>query len=1554
MAVPLRIFVSSPGDVTPERRRAKLVIEKLAKRYGRFFALEPILWELEPMLASGHFQDQITPPGETDIVVLIVWSRLGTLLPAKTETREYHGIDGRAPVTGTEWEFEDALAAQKRRGAPDLLAYRKQADPVVSLKDSAAMAAAKEQWDRLEAFWSRWFVDRGQFRAAFSDFAGLDAFEAKLESDLRKLIEARITALCDANQAGPAPVWLSGSPFRGLDAYRFEHAPIFFGRSAMIKAAVEQVTANAENGRAFLLILGASGAGKSSLAQAGVLPALAGRGIVPGVGLWRRAVMRPGGHAAGPFASLAEALVGETALPELPAARQDTAALARHLKASADDPSYPLVAALNQIEVAARARGDLLAIETARLVLVVDQLEELFTGGEITAEERSAFVRCLDRLTQSGRVYVIATMRSDHWHRAAETPQLVAMAAASGRLDLLPATQDEIIEMIRQPAEAAGIGFEADPARGVGLDATLASEAANEPGALPLLSFLLDELYKKDIHAGRTTLTFATVRELGGLKGAIATRAEAVFATLSADVQAALPRALRALVTVSRAGTEPTARAAPLARFADGSAERTLVEALLAPQLRLLVADGDGAGARVRLAHEALLTHWERAKRQIAQDRDDLRTRAVIEEALAEYRGAPAGANRKSKYLLRDPQLANAIDLTSRWKGDFDAETLGFIQASRQRARLLQQVIAAAAAIFAAVAIFAGWQYAVGNAARHEAITQRDLADQKRIEAQQQRDSAQSAQSRLLANLATQRIQNEDAEAGLALALEALPDVRTGNIRPYVLEAESALFRAWQSLRQVRVLAHDDAVTDAVFGAGDRALTVSADKVVHVWDAKTARLIAVLKGHEDRIRSAVFSPNGQRAATASDDKTARIWDAGTGQVITILAGHGGAVMSAEFSPDGRRAVTASADKTARVWDAETGKIIRVLKEDDEVRSASYSPDGRRIVTASQNRAARVWDAETGNPIVTIKHQGSVLSAKFSRDGKNIVTTSDGPTRVWDAQTGRVITTLELDGGSDGENDAAFSPNGQRVLTTWYADNNTSVVEPPHVWDARTGKLIVALEGHDRGVIAAAYSPDGRRIVTASYDRTARIWDAETGHPTATLRGHESTVNSAAFSPDGRDILTASDDKTARVWNADAGGAGVLLVQGVAGVATFSPNGGRMVAPSDGNTASVWDAKTGKVVAVLRGHDDRVLQGAFSPDGRRVVTASNDHTARIWDAETGKVIAVLQGHKEWVLEASFSPDGRRVVTASWDKTARIWNAETGKIIAVLQGHDSYVKRAAFSADGRRVVTASYDHTARIWDAETGTLIATLRGHESSVWSAAFSPDGRRVVTASADKTARTWNADTGDVIAVLRGHAGPVDVAAFSPDGRRVVTASDDHTARIWDSATGQAIAVLTGHEDLLSGAAFSPDGERIVTASLDKTVRIWDVRTGKAFAILMTSDQVHAGAAFGIGGRSVVAVSADKTARIWRVFTATQELVEAAKEAAPRCLTLAERANAFLDPEPPAWCIKMEKWPYQSQDWKDWLTYKRANANPPLPGVPEWKTWVANHAAKVK
>jgi hypothetical protein len=224
----VRIFISSPSDVNPERRRAALVVERLAKEYARFFNIQPVLWESEPMLASGHFQDAIISPAETDIIVLILWSRLGTPLPERTEHREYRGMDGRVPISGTEWEFETALLAHHDKGFPELLAYRKMTKPKGEFGSEAEAAQLGRQLELLNAFWNRYFVNDSTFRAAFTVFADLETFEAKLYAHLRGLVERRIAALrTDLARASP-PVWLTGSPFRGLETYGFEHAPIFW------------------------------------------------------------------------------------------------------------------------------------------------------------------------------------------------------------------------------------------------------------------------------------------------------------------------------------------------------------------------------------------------------------------------------------------------------------------------------------------------------------------------------------------------------------------------------------------------------------------------------------------------------------------------------------------------------------------------------------------------------------------------------------------------------------------------------------------------------------------------------------------------------------------------------------------------------------------------------------------------------------------------------------------------------------------------------------------------------------------------------------------------------------------------------------------------------------------------------------------------------------------------------------------------------------------------------------------------------------------------------
>ena len=238
----LRIFISSPGDVKKERLRAGLIIDKLTQDYSRFFFIEGYLWEHEPMLSAAHFQDAIEPPDAFDIVILILWSRLGTPLPEKTSVREYRGIDGRAPVTGTEWEFEEALKSAQTKGVPDLMVFRNISSAPINTQNPELRAESIAQLMALDTFWKLHFVDHGTLRYAFNQYDNLEEFALRLEESLRKVIERRIAALTSDVQR-TQPIWL-GEPFRGLEFVRVRSfADLFRARSANyqgIRAASRQ------------------------------------------------------------------------------------------------------------------------------------------------------------------------------------------------------------------------------------------------------------------------------------------------------------------------------------------------------------------------------------------------------------------------------------------------------------------------------------------------------------------------------------------------------------------------------------------------------------------------------------------------------------------------------------------------------------------------------------------------------------------------------------------------------------------------------------------------------------------------------------------------------------------------------------------------------------------------------------------------------------------------------------------------------------------------------------------------------------------------------------------------------------------------------------------------------------------------------------------------------------------------------------------------------------------------------------------------------------------
>jgi tetratricopeptide (TPR) repeat protein len=754
-----RVFISSPSDVFAERERVERVILRLNGEFGGGL-LEAIRWERSYYTAAKTFQDQIPLPSETDLVICILWKRLGFELPP-----DYRRPDGTTP-TGTEYEFEDAMAAARSKGTPDVLVYRKSA-PVLLNAEQVAMESA--QFDALKTFWTRWFRNEtGNFTAAYQNFETTDQFETEVEGHIRQWLDRHKVALSGVTW----PIELRGSPFRGLQPFDAAHVDVFFGRRRAIERARERLADAAGRGTPFLLILGASGSGKSSLARAGLAPRIVQAGAVPGVDVWRRCVVRPG-EGDTPLHALARALFRPESLPELVDSDSPTPLdLAALLVSAPEAAARAIRRALQRMTADLSKREGFDRPVEARLLLIVDQFEEA-----LAANDREAFARALTAVCDGGNTWVVATLRSDLYQPFQASPALTALRDAGAQLDLLVPSAAELNDIVTGPAAAAGLRFETH-ADGAGLDEALV-QAANQPGALPLLQLTLEALFEaRDVVANM--LTWAAYDELGGLAGVVERRAEATLGGLDAEAIETLPSVLRAIVAVTEEGLVAS-RPALLDSAAVTPAARRLVDAFVAA--RLLASDAQAGVTRVRVAHDALLSAWPRASDIIAAEREMLRTRGRVEAAARRW----IEERRDADFLLPPGRpLAEAADLIHAPGGlDPDAAALVIasqaadddrrsaarsrqerelrLEADAQQARadaatrIVQRTRVAAAAVSALLllatgaAFYANGQRSLAERQTAEADRQRIVADEQTVKAEQGFQAALTGGANLVA-----------------------------------------------------------------------------------------------------------------------------------------------------------------------------------------------------------------------------------------------------------------------------------------------------------------------------------------------------------------------------------------------------------------------------------------------------------------------------------------------------------------------------------------------------------------------------------------------------------------------------------------------------------------------------------------------------------------------------------------------------------------------------------------------------------------------------------
>lgn len=1410
----VRIFISSPGDVGDERELARQVVQSLQRRYAGRLLLKPLLWEDLPLQPDITFQqgiDLILSERGVDVAVFILWSRLGSPTgPMVTRP------DGAPYRSGTEREFDLMMRARAKSressgvARPDVLVYTRQDDASWEERLRGTTTSEKDEMLRqkklVEGFISEEFEDAatGMNLRAFHSFDRPRSFASRLRNHLQELLDdlgglELVDPVWDIGEYGP--------PFMGLSPYEYEHAAAFSGREDETVAVHHALRSRARDGIAFVLISGASGSGKSSLARAGVLPAVTEFEIDETIGAWRHIVLTPGEIGADLFGGLVSKLADA-----LPALRGDAAPLGDLAAGLRENPELSFRLKIRDALAAQTGSGD----APLRLVVLVDQLEELFTDARIGAELRNAFANALEVLARSGQVWVIATMRSDFSHRCQEVAALVRLREGGGELDLLPPTAAGLARLITEPVRLAGLSYEERDGRS--LCDVLLQEASEHRELLPFLSHLLRRLVDQRSADGR--LTFDAYQSVlgGNLRDALASYADEVFHQVPAAARATLPDVWSKIVTVGNDGEQAMRQYPRLAELSADPRMRDLVEHLI--EARLLVASRDpGGDPTVTVAHESLLRTWGEATRWVDANRSHLRMRANIDHYRQRWeQSSPQPSSRDPSLLLPTglpleegrKLIDEAAFLLAPPTREFIGQSLARSQlreTARRRRRRTVLALLLALTMTAGLAALSAW------------------SSKKDTEAVAARALLQTQQASRKAHGAARRAFDEkgDAQAGLAYLAEALRYDEQNRLMLASIPNRLLRLRVVLPVPSGAAMSHADTIETVEFSPdGSRLLTASHDGTARLWDPATGAGIGAPMRHARALNSAHFSPDGLRVLTASWDKTARLWDGKTGAPIGAAMTHQTSVESAQFSPDGTRILT-HAGEEAQIWDAKNAaRIGEALKHPSKIGEPRFSPGGQWVVTASQDNLVRVWDAMTGQLVgerlrlIERDISIEVPTIQFSPDGESLLTVSDkSEVRWWDFGSGEaLVPPIKYEKSPQ----AHFSPHGRWVLIR--------SGETLELRDAESGAMIGSPIEMGAFVWRAEFAADGRSVLVGLRNGVAQLWNPQQAQALSPPIWHQRQVTEVTFASDGRRFATVSDDQ-AQVWDTLGGAPDGLVIQHDAKVkfGAFSADGQR-IATAAGKFAQIWQAADGTPVGKPIQHDDDIHTVEFSPDGRSLLTASSDRSARLWDVESQAQIGTAMRHDHAVNTASFNPGGDLILTASIDKTARLWKASTAVPFGEPLRHDGSVSSARFSRQGDRIVTTSWDKTARVWESTSHRAVREPMEHGVYVDRAGFSPDGRWIVTASASNSARIWSATNSRPESAILVHDSVVADANYSPDGRWIVTASD--SAQVWDPESARQFGGPLRHDDLVSTAEFSPDSRWILTTSFDRTARIWE------------------------------------------------------------------------------------------------------------------------------
>jgi len=1176
------------------------------------------------------------------------------------------------------------------------------------------------------------------------------------------------------------------NPYKGLRAFAEDDAPDFFGREVLTEHLVERLAQTR-----FLAVVGPSGSGKSSVVRAGLVPRIR-RGALPGSERWNVVEMFPGAYP----------------LEELEAA----------LLRTADSAPAGLLEQLEQDERGLlRAVKRLLTDDESELVLVVDQLEEVFTL-VVDEARRTQFLALLERAVMDphARLRVVVTLRADFYDR----PLLYSGFAELLRdyvEALVPLKADEFERAIAGPAERVGARFEP------GLLSELVADVGSEPGALPLLQYALTELYER---REGSTLTAAAYRDIGGVSGALAGRAEEIYAGLGERAQEAARQLFLRLVTLGE-GAEDTRRRVERTELASMEVDQTALEEAIQEfgAWRLLSFDRDPRTGTptIEVAHEALMREWGRFRRWIDSGREQVRLHRRLATAAREWEEA----GREPSYLLRGSNLAQFGLLAAESEIALTELEREFVEASaaanelelarqRRQNRRLRTLLAGAVALLV-LAVIAGAVALVSRSnAQHEA----------------------------------------KVALGRQLGAEAVSEPRI----------DLAMLLARESLNLDRSTQTEGTLLATLL----RAPTVIGTFTMPIVD---------------RPQDVRVSPDGRTIAVITNNGLMRIFSTRRHQQVGKfpLGNTGYAVVPTTGDILGLAPPTPTPTQNGvSLVDPRTGKTVRsfglsglwvrspgvgaqpmVVTRDGRYGFlfwAAGSPDGS-VGPAYVEK----WRLDQGGPSQLVKLGGRDMIAAGALPGDKVIVATDERISTWNASTMKVIHSVPTPRAA-ADAVAAFSPNGR--FFAWGLEDGTV-----HFLDLQNGTTVNSLGAHAAGVVEIAFSPHSRVAESGGDDGLSILWNPVTGQPLARLSGHGSArVLGADFSPDGKTLYTASLDGTVFEWDLseqhrfgksfrreyapvlgpDQVGHGSIPL-------AMSPDGSRFATRLGISSVGIYSTTSTKLVAKLQ-VSSAVGGVAWSSQGVLAVTG-DDGLVQLWSVRgSPKVIRSLRGLRstnglpETVTDAAFSPDGHLLAAGDVNHTpatvdyrfgtTAVWDLRSGRLIWKARSRDGWVTSLAFSPDGdflaaAREGGATVNHkpeagSVLVYDARTGRLVQHLPLVGATPYSpviVAFDPDGT-LATGTWSGIVQRWDPRSG----VELGHktlvaAAPVASISFDPAGGGAIFATaggSDGLAKLWDAKTLQQFGTtFPGDPGQWGSAEFTPDGSKLVVVYADGTGFLW-------------------------------------------------------------------------------------------------------------------------------